>query len=611
MTPRTLQTPKAPKDTTRTSLAHVAALYLRVSSKSQAEDDKTSLQTQEAECWAYADAQGLVVAESHVYREACTAEDYYERPVLLEMRAAAARGAFSVVVVHAVDRLSRDPNHLAVVLTELERAGIEVRFAIDSLEDTPEGRLIAYVKGYAAQMENRMRRERTLRAKRARVAKGHLLPSNRPLYGYQWGPECDEHGQLLKQRMLPDPVTAPIVERIFHEAASGKTLRSIAAALTSEGIPTPATYAGQKNGAAAWDPGVVMHMLAHSTYWGEPHAFTTKAVHLTPQERALGGYKHRVTRIIRPLDEQVALPASVAPPLVTRDIALEVQRRAQMNRALASRNNHHPDDTLLRGGFARCGYCGGALTVTNTSRRDSAGMSSSTYQCKRPLRVKGSCATFAIKTRVLDTAIWRPISALLLDPRLIAYELERCRTETTQTPAQAAVDAIDARLADVARRIQNKRKLAELIDDDDERADLADELTALRAQQRALEGERAVATFHATRTEAQAQALQRIQDWAATIAQAGNVSTLTTSQRREVLAALGAVVHVWRVEDRQPRVTLDLHLPVSGALPVLQEQDGSTSICVTTVTGKIQKYLMRQQAIQELGLEQAAAAQTA
>jgi site-specific DNA recombinase len=590
-------------------LPRVAALYLRVSSKAQAEDDKTSLETQEAECRAIAAAQGIVIAEAHVYRETCTAEDYYERPVLLKVREAAASGAFGVVLVHAVDRLSRDPNHLLVALTELERAGIEVRFAIESLEDTPEGRLIAYVKGFAAQMENRMRKERTLRAKRARVAKGYLLPGNRPLYGYQWGPERDERGQLLKQRMLPDPVTAPIVERLFREAACGKTLRSIAAALNSEGIPTPATYAGQKNGAQAWDPAVIKRMLSHPTYWGEPRAFATKAVHLTPQERARGSYKHRVVRINRPRDEQVALPSTVAPALVTRELATEVRRRSQVSRALASRNNRHPDDTLLHGGFARCGYCGGALTVTNTWRRHTDGTPASNYQCKRPLRVKGSCATFSIKAHLLDTVIWEQISALLLDPRLIAYELERCRNEPTQTPAQAAVAAIDARLADLTRRIQNKRKLAELIDDDDERADLAEELTALRAQQRDLEGERAVASLHAARAEAQAQALQRIQDWAASVAE--RVNTLTMRERREILAALGAVIRVWRVGDRNPRVTLDLHLPLSGVLPVLQEPDGSMSICVTTVTGKIQKFIMRQQSVEEWELQSAAGVQTA
>ena len=548
-----------------------------------------------------------------MYRETCTAEDYYERPALLEVRAAAARGAFGVVMVHAVDRLSRDPNHLLIALTELERAGIEVRFAIDSLEETPEGRLVAYVKGYAAQMENRMRKERTLRAKRARVGSGHLLPGNRPLYGYQWDPtNVDRLGRLLKERYIEDPVTAPIVRRIFHEAASGKTLRSIAADLTREGIPTAATYAGQKNGAKAWDHAVVGRMLEHPTYWGEPRAFTTQAIHLTPHERARGGYLHRVVRIIRPRGEQVELPATVAPPLVTREIAAEVARRAQLNRQLASRNNRHPNDTLLHGGFARCAYCGGALTVSGTARRHKDGTSASVYQCKRPLKVKGSCVTFAIKTHLADDGVWDAIRTLLRDPRLIAYELERSRAEpdgAQQTPAQAALAAIDARLADLTRRMQNKRKLAELIEDDDERADLADDLTALRAQQRGMAAEREAALIHTRRAEAQTHALERVQDWATRLGP--RVDDLTMRERREVLAALGATVRVWRVGDRDPRVALDLHLPVSGVLPVVDEPDGGKSVCVMTVTGKVQKYLMRQQAIEELGLEAAAGMQTA
>ncbi len=82
-------------------------------------------------------------------------------------------------------------------------------------------------------------------------------------------------------------------------------------------------------------------------------------------------------------------------------------------------------------------------------------------------------------------------------------------------------------------------------------------------------------------------------------------------QRCEVLATLGSVIRVWRVGDRDPRVTLDLHLPLSGALPVRQEPDGSTSICVTTITGKIQKFIMRQQSVEEWGLQTAAGIQAA
>jgi hypothetical protein len=46
-------------------------------------------------------------------------------------------------------------------------------------------------------------------------------------------------------------------------------------------------------------------------------------------------------------------------------------------------------------------------------------------------------------------------------------------------------------------------------------------------------------------------------------------------------------------------------------LPIVREPDGSASACVMTVTGKIQKFLMREQSIQELGLQEAAGTRTA
>lgn len=170
--------------------------------------------------------------------------------------------------------------------------------------------------------------------------------------------------------------------------------------------------------------------------------------------------------------------------------------------------------------------------------------------------------------------------------------LERCRNEPSQTPAQAAMHAIDTRLADLPRRIRNKHKVAELVDDD-ERADLAKELTALRAQHRTPEAERAVAVvvIHAANASVCASVLARVIDWAATVGE--RVNNLTMRQRREIVAAFGAAVSVWRVEDRDPQVTLDLHLPLSGALLVLRELDGSMSVCVITIIGKIQKPAIR------------------
>lgn len=589
-----------------------AALYLRVSTPQQDEEDKTSLKTQEAEARAHAALHGFVVDEAHVYREKCTAEDYYERPVLLSLREAAARGAFDVVLVHAVDRLSRDPRHLITALTELERAGAEVQFVVGKLEDTPEGWLVAYVKGYAAQMENRMRVERFVRNKRAQVMAGRPLPSNRPLYGYQWVVDpkrITSKGVPLKERLTSDPVTAPIVQRIFAESLSGKTLRNIAAGLTEEGIPSPATYAGRRNGAKFWDPGVVRQILLHPTYWGEPHAYATKSVPLSPQERVRGGYKYRAKRVLTSADEQVALPADVAPALVSKEVAMQVHDRLETNRRLASRNYRRPEVTLLHGGMARCAYCGGAMTITNTSHYHTDGTWAAVYLCKKVLRSKGACRPVSIRCHLLDAAIWDKVRLLLLDPSLIAYELERSQENASASPARNALAAIETRIADLTRRIDNKRKFAEVCDDDDERADLAEEIKDLRLKRRELEAERDVAVVHVDKTETQARALANVMEWARELGP--HVDNLSMMQRRAILIALGASVRVWQVKDRDPRIALDLDLPASGILPVITEPDGSTSVCVTTVTGKVQKFIMRQQAIEELRLQASATTVTA
>jgi hypothetical protein len=245
------------------------------------------------------------------------------------------------------------------------------------------------------------------------------------------------------------------------------------------------------------------------------------------------------------------------------------------------------------------------------------------------MRVKGSCVAFSIRAHLLDTAAWESIRPLLIDPRLIdprlidprlidprlidprliAYEVERKRADQTEDPAHAALAAIDARLAEIERQKANVTKAITLLTDPDALAPLTEQISDLSRQHRSLSSERQIAALPAEQPAKQEHALSRITDWAAKVGR--NVDALTMRERREVLAALGAQVRVWKVEDRDPRIALDLHLPSSGVLPVLTESDGSTSVCVTTVTGNIQKYLMRQQSIEELGLQDAAGIRTA
>src|SRR6266536_3415966 len=130
-----------------------AAIYVRVSSTGQ-EQDGTSLDTQLERCRAYAADHGYTVGEPHVYREVHTGTELWERPKLTALRDAVRRREVSTVIAYAIDRLSRDPVHLGVIISEAEHAGAGVEFVTEPMDGSPEGQLIRFVRGYAAKVEH-------------------------------------------------------------------------------------------------------------------------------------------------------------------------------------------------------------------------------------------------------------------------------------------------------------------------------------------------------------------------------------------------------------------------------------------------------------------------
>ena len=207
-----------------------AAIYPRVSTTGQ-EEDGTSLATQEARCREYAAQQGYEVDEAHVYREVHTGTELWERPQLTRLRNAVRRGEVDVVIAYAIDRLARDPVHLGVIISEADHAGVDIEFVSEPLDNSPEGQLIRFVRGYAAKVEHEKIRERTLRGVTARVKSGRPMSGARILYGYLWNAD--------RTAYTPSPATAPIVRRVFAESLAGTSARIIAQRLTAEGIPTP------------------------------------------------------------------------------------------------------------------------------------------------------------------------------------------------------------------------------------------------------------------------------------------------------------------------------------------------------------------------------------
>ncbi len=107
----------------------------------------------------------------------------------------------------------------------------------EDFERSATGTFLRSAKSFAAELERERIAERTDRGKRARVDSGLPLVGKKAPYGYVWSDPAKKKGG--KRRLALDPDTAPVVRRIFDLALAGNSLRSIAAALAADAIPSP------------------------------------------------------------------------------------------------------------------------------------------------------------------------------------------------------------------------------------------------------------------------------------------------------------------------------------------------------------------------------------
>jgi len=86
----------------------------------------------------------------------------------------AAGGPSDVVIIPAVDRLSRDTTDLLVIVRDLQKAGAGLRSIAEPVVDTTSdfAELVLAMLGVAAKLERRRIKERTARGRADATAKG-------------------------------------------------------------------------------------------------------------------------------------------------------------------------------------------------------------------------------------------------------------------------------------------------------------------------------------------------------------------------------------------------------------------------------------------------------
>jgi len=147
-----------------------------------------------------------------------------ERPQLKKLLAALSAG--DVVIITAVDRLSRDTTDLLVIARDMQRAGAGLRSLAEPVVDTTSdfAGLVLAMLGVAAKLERRRIIERTTRGRADAKAKG-----------VQFGrkPKLTTHQQREARKRLDEGETQRSIARSYN--VSQATISRLAPVAVSHG----------------------------------------------------------------------------------------------------------------------------------------------------------------------------------------------------------------------------------------------------------------------------------------------------------------------------------------------------------------------------------------
>lgn len=383
-----------------------ATIYARVSTEDQ-EREGTSLQSQIESCLSKAHDLGYQVSEEHTFSETWSGADL-DRPQLSKARNLIRQREIKALICYSTDRLARNPIHIAIVAEECQKRGIEVIFVTEPLDNSPEGQLISYVRGYAAQIEREKIKERTMRGRKARAEKGMLPTGGVNLYGYIYNKETG-HREI-------NDYEASVVRTMFNWLVEDRVSRGeLCRRLMDQGIPAP-------KGGTRWGVSTVGRILRNPVYCGETYA--NKMVCVEPEGKDTEGKRYKkIRRELRPREDWIPLN-DATPAIISKELFEQAQCQLRLNMELAPRNQKY--EWLLRG-FVRCRWCG---------RRYHGNPEHGYrfYRCSGRSRLvsPNPCRNHQIPADWLEDRVWQEVKATLLQPELILAELQRKQALKTE-----------------------------------------------------------------------------------------------------------------------------------------------------------------------------------
>jgi site-specific DNA recombinase len=418
-----------------------AAIYARYSTDKQ---DRTSCEQQFRKCREFAVQRGFnVVAE---YQDAAHTGSDDNRPGYQAMLAASAQDEFDCIIAHAPDRLTRNSWELLRLLEDLvfkDQQLLTCDGKIDSSD--PNASLLAGIHGGISAEERKKIAAKTKIGLDERFEE--KLSTGGVAYGYAAERLFSEDPDNRRARVVIDKEKARIVLRIFKEYAAGASPFIIAAALNTEGVPSPgADWKREKRRTdGKWQKTSIREMLDNERYIGN-------VIFNRYQWRKIPGTKKRRARE-RPRDQWL-IREEPGLRIVPQELWDKVRARRgrvrtraisflKNGRAVLSKAGHRRK--YLFSGLLKCAECGCSLTICDSRK----------YGCGS--HINGGDDACEHDRRYVRVAIEQQIVGVIRDRLLSPARMERFKRGLAAGRAHKAAPAATAadRIAALDKKIGN------------------------------------------------------------------------------------------------------------------------------------------------------------
>jgi len=412
------------------------AIYIRVSTEDQVKEGY-SLEVQREYLESFAERERHEIFK--IYQDDGISGYSAERPALKELLKDAKEKKFNLVLVHKIDRFSRNLKDLLTLVDELSSYGIGFKSATEPFDTTTSaGKLMFQQLGSFAEFERNRIAERVFPGMVKGIQKGNWQGARFAPFGYTYNKE--------KKLLEVDEREANIVKMIYTMYLADKSVQDIAEYFDKRGYKT-------RTGKQFYTK-FICDILKNQIYIGK---IVWNKHHYDKTQKTKKHYKY-----VKNDPSKFIVAQGRHHPLIDEEDFAEVQKKlAEKKRTW--RRRVKPNEYLFSG-ILTCEKCNHKYLGVSTISNHRTGKKKRWYRCNGPYANHVNCTNRAVKAEDIEPEATKIVAQLIQNERL-----KQCRwmSVTSQNSANFPVFAENAKtdLLEVKDKLKiNQEKQSKLTD---------------------------------------------------------------------------------------------------------------------------------------------------